>query len=363
MYFNIIDWLLDDEVQTMTPLARAGYFDLLCRQWYDGGLPDDPKKLQIFSRLDKDQWEEVSAEILPHFKKCDDGLLRQGRLDETRQEALLLLDSRREAGQKGGLRKAQKDKRSQQGYSKAKAKPQQSPSDPMPIRGEDKKEDDRIEENNKKRQRGPQAAGAFGPEKLQEIWNEAASKSNLQRCEKLTQKRKNHAKARIREQPSEQVWRRVIASIRDCKWCNGESDKGWRANFDYLIRPDTHIHAVEGKFRKKRAIDFVYKPIPPSEADIKMQKWKKEKEEEIARKYGVKNKTDGGVNNTSGYNKIPSNASASPSTKDGAGNKSVRNLEQVSGGSPRCDHRNKAARTNLRVSPQDPGPIGEVKDV
>jgi len=145
---------------------------------------------------------------------------------------------------------------------------------------------------NKEREKTPQAAHALTPEKLREIWNEAASKSNLQKCSKLDtstvagKKRIATAKARIREQPDEHTWRRVIASIRDCQWCNGGDGHGWRANFDYLIRPGTHLHAAEGKFRERRENDFVFRPPTETETDRKLKKWKEDFESDHAKKSG-----------------------------------------------------------------------------
>ena len=38
--------------------------------------------------------------------------------------------------------------------------------------------------------------------------------------------------------------RRIVLS----DFCNGKNDRGWKANFDFLLRPNTHIKAMEGAY-------------------------------------------------------------------------------------------------------------------
>jgi hypothetical protein len=206
--------------------------------------------------------------------------------------------------------------------------------------------------NHKEESIPPQASVlSLTPEKLQGIWNEAADLSNVKNCRSLNNSRKTKAKARIREAPEESTWQEVISRIRDSGFCNGDNERGWCADFDFLIKPNTYVKVLEGAYggKSSKVIQpFKYTQPKESAGDRQVRKMKED----------WKKKTDGGANNTSGCNEMP-NSNASPSTKDGAGNKSARNQKTVAGGSPTSDHIDKAARTNLRVSPQDPGPTDE----
>lgn len=81
---------------------------------------------------------------------------------------------------------------------------------------------------------------------LMRIWNE--HRGSLPECKALSQKRFKHSLARWREKPDELYWVSVVQKIAKSKFCNGGSESGWRATFDFFIQPDTHIKTTEGKY-------------------------------------------------------------------------------------------------------------------
>lgn len=81
---------------------------------------------------------------------------------------------------------------------------------------------------------------------LVEIWN--SHRNNLPECKVITTKRKKGALARWGERPDESYWVGVIAKLAGSNFCNGQNDRGWRADIDFLLRPDTHVKAFEGKY-------------------------------------------------------------------------------------------------------------------
>jgi uncharacterized protein YdaU (DUF1376 family) len=67
----------------MTPDEVGGYIRLLCHQWSKNGLPNDDKRLRILSGVS----DEYSLNVIKSkFKVCEDGLLRNDRLESTRSE-------------------------------------------------------------------------------------------------------------------------------------------------------------------------------------------------------------------------------------------------------------------------------------
>ena len=69
----------------------------------------------------------------------------------------------------------------------------------------------------------------------------------------MSEKRKKHLRARWRQldynlATLEEAFRKVEAS----NFCKGENDRGWRADFDWLIKNDHNIIKVlEGKYDNK----------------------------------------------------------------------------------------------------------------
>ena len=81
---------------------------------------------------------------------------------------------------------------------------------------------------------------------FKELWNTHCG--SLPNAKALTTKRKSSARARWRDMPDEAYWINVVQRIASSLFCNGESDRGWRATFDFFLKPDTHISVMEGKY-------------------------------------------------------------------------------------------------------------------
>jgi len=79
------------------------------------------------------------------------------------------------------------------------------------------------------------------------LWNEKV-KNFLPLVTTVTQKRKTAIKARLKEKPDPEYWAQVIDRILKSRFCLGESNTNWRANFDWLLRPDTHVRVMEGRY-------------------------------------------------------------------------------------------------------------------
>lgn len=80
---------------------------------------------------------------------------------------------------------------------------------------------------------------------LQDIWNQHKSDS-LPGCRQLSKERKKSIAARIKENPNPEYWQEVVFRISGSAFCCGSS--GWRASFDWFLKPDTHIKVLEGKY-------------------------------------------------------------------------------------------------------------------
>lgn len=82
--------------------------------------------------------------------------------------------------------------------------------------------------------------------RLARIWNEACG--DLPKVLRCSGGRRRHAENRWREDPDEDFWRGVIARIRASSFCTGGNARGWRADFDFFVRPDTANRVLEGKY-------------------------------------------------------------------------------------------------------------------
>jgi hypothetical protein len=88
--------------------------------------------------------------------------------------------------------------------------------------------------------------GGEGAEDLQVLWNDAAH-PDLPRWVELPEKRKVAARARLRERTLAE-WRAILERISASSFCRGENDRGWKADPDWLLKPDTASKVLEGKY-------------------------------------------------------------------------------------------------------------------
>lgn len=88
-------------------------------------------------------------------------------------------------------------------------------------------------------------------------WNEQAIEhEKWPQIEELTDARKKALRARIRERWAKdtlQKWRSYVSAIASTPFLRGENDRGWRANFDWAIRPDSPVKVFEGRYSNEGA--------------------------------------------------------------------------------------------------------------
>ena len=103
----------------------------------------------------------------------------------------------------------------------------------------------------------------FSPDDFMELYNFTLAQSpyNLPKCLTLDHRENNKPTTKTRRQLVEALlktkrepgyWQTVFTKIAASKFLVGIlSDKGWKANIDFIIRPGTHIKIMEGKYDDK----------------------------------------------------------------------------------------------------------------
>lgn len=133
----------------------------------------------------------------------------------------------------------------------------ESVRDPNSTRQDKTLQDKTLQDSTRQdTHQNPAAAGGdvsqITPADLINLWNENCG--GLAKVSKLTEKRRVAIKARISEHPDFTFWRTVLEKIRSSDFLNNRalSSKGWQASFDWLMKPDTAISIVEGKYDNRR---------------------------------------------------------------------------------------------------------------
>lgn len=92
-----------------------------------------------------------------------------------------------------------------------------------------------------------QPTGLDAPEV--KCWN---SQEKLQKVKAMTGSRIEHLKARRSDKFWVDNFSAGIFRVARSHFCTGKNDRGWRASFDWLLRPDTLVRVMEGRYDNKK---------------------------------------------------------------------------------------------------------------
>ena len=190
---------------------RGQYITLLCLQHQKGHLSDKTISLCVGS---------VSVDVLKKFSQDDEGCYFNERMDEEMKKRQQFLDSRYFNGKKGG--------RPKKPNSKPNYKPNSKPTQNLP--------EDEDENINRYKD-------------IIEIYNN----TSFQKILKLSDNRKKHLIARIKEHGVDKVKEAVINADKS-NFLHGHNDHRWKADFDWILKPDNFLKILEGKYNNKKPV-------------------------------------------------------------------------------------------------------------
>lgn len=92
------------------------------------------------------------------------------------------------------------------------------------------------------------SASADAPLTIEEVvedWNAMAAELSLPMVRKITPTRRRAFKCRQREWPDIEDWQRAFRHIRENPWMHGDNQRGWQADFDFLLQPKSFTKLTE----------------------------------------------------------------------------------------------------------------------
>lgn len=79
-------------------------------------------------------------------------------------------------------------------------------------------------------------------------WNELAARCDLASVQKLTDARRRKLAARLRDCGGLAGWRAALGKVEASRFLRGENDRGWRADFDFMLQESSFVKLMEGKY-------------------------------------------------------------------------------------------------------------------
>ena len=153
----------------MSALQFGAYFLLLMMAWRtkENALPDNDEKLARWARLDRRTWLSQKENILSRWN-LEDGMWRQGRLDDERKRAVELRSKNADAGRASSLKRQGRHSTNVQPKSNETPTPLTSPlvegeeckhsSPPLPPKPENLFSENLGEKNPKEKKSGRKAS-------------------------------------------------------------------------------------------------------------------------------------------------------------------------------------------------------------
>lgn len=80
-----------------------------------------------------------------------------------------------------------------------------------------------------------------------EAWQTRMVPLGFPRIAKMTAQRDRQLAARLKDSTLED-WQRAMDALERSAFCRGENDRGWRADFDFLLQPKSFTKLLEGAY-------------------------------------------------------------------------------------------------------------------
>lgn len=82
---------------------------------------------------------------------------------------------------------------------------------------------------------------------IMEAWKVRMVPQGFPPIRKMTAQRTRQLDARIRDSTFDE-WQDAMAALERSAFCRGENDRGWRADFDFLLQPKSFTKLLEGAY-------------------------------------------------------------------------------------------------------------------
>lgn len=87
------------------------------------------------------------------------------------------------------------------------------------------------------------------------LFNQCAETHGFSKVQKLTAARKSKLKLRLKEAGGIDGWIVALEKISVSDFCRGQNDRGWKADFDFLVTEGSFVKLMEGKYDNNKPED------------------------------------------------------------------------------------------------------------
>jgi len=94
-------------------------------------------------------------------------------------------------------------------------------------------------------------APRFDLNEASDAWNALADRKGLARIQRMSEPRRRALKARLAECGGLEGWHAALEKVEASPFLVGQNDRGWRADFDFVVKEANFIKIMEGKYDQR----------------------------------------------------------------------------------------------------------------
>ncbi|WP_104019098.1 YdaU family protein [Roseovarius nitratireducens] len=218
----------------LTTEEHGAYLLLLGAMWRrNGRVPDDDKDNARILGLTPSKWRKVKARFCDTISgfQVENGMITQEKLQKTWENTQEKIEKNRTNGAKGGRPKSNKNNNK----AKANGSVSDNPTETKLAPGAMSPDDD----TTKPFDEIAECVSAY---------NEIAREAGWPEVRVLSKARRSELSQRLKECGGIEGWRHALAKARASPHCCGMNDRGWTANFDFLVRQSSFTKLMEGNY-------------------------------------------------------------------------------------------------------------------
>lgn len=232
----------------LSTIEHGAYLLLLMAMWRSKGcrLPNDDKLLARYAGLTAGQWARIKPSIWPFFRVESDSIT-QGRLTDeaelVRRNSAVASDNARRRWLKNNDSDDAKASVPQSGRNAT------TPTT-TPI---DKKEGANAPLSSD----APRTLDLVPPEPDVEqsafdAYNAMAARAGIPLAQKFDQTRRAKLRQRLKDCGGLSGWVAALEKLSKSSHCTGSNDRGWRADFDFLLQNQSFTRLMEGRYDDRK---------------------------------------------------------------------------------------------------------------
>jgi uncharacterized protein YdaU (DUF1376 family) len=231
----------------LTTEQHGAYLLILLDYWKNGPPPNDDAVLAQIVRMSPGAWKKAKPALIGFFE-IRAGALVQKRVERERERAASVTEERSKAGKAGAAKrwqsgKQKNGKRIANAIGLPLANGQQNDG---PSQSHSSSSEELIESSYEDLSAGP-TSKPLTKQEVVDAWQERMVPQGCPAIRKMTGQRERLLRARLKDSTIDE-WQQAMAAMERSAFLKGENDRGWRADFDFLLQPKSFTKLLEGSY-------------------------------------------------------------------------------------------------------------------